>query len=213
MTALEWREFLKEYSEEVLAIDWGGTLRVHAAGGAAISDEARQRGWMGFGPASGAAIAAAENRLGRRLPPSLRAFYEVTNGWGMTGPFIFDVLPVEEIGWLKDRTGDLDGLLYRMACDIENPPRDKPRRPWRDDPDGARERAGRLERGTRVRRSVVISSWGDATVWILDPGERDHDGEWAGGRWASWDPGSLWVAESFAELIRLERASLGELRG
>jgi hypothetical protein len=206
MNPTHWRRFLKQYSEEFLSHDWSDTI--FSSRGAVIPDEARRSGYMGFGPASEAAISAAEDRLGRRLPPSLRAFYEVSNGWGMTGPFIFDVLPVEKIGWLKERTGEDDALLYRMACENEDPPKDKPRAPWRNDPDGARERAYRFEQGTRLKRSLVISSWGDAAVWILDPGDHDHEGEWAGGRWASWSPGLEWRAESFAELMKQERESL-----
>jgi hypothetical protein len=203
MNASEWRHFLQGYSREFLSHDWSDTLRLFASRGAVIPDEARRTGWMGFEPASAAAIAAAEERLGRRLPPSLRTFYEVSNGWGMVGRFVFDVLSVEEIGWMKDRTGDSDAHLYKMACETENPPQDKPRRPWKNDPDGARRRAYQFEQGTRLKRSLVISSWGDAAVWVLDPGDRDHDGEWPGGRWASWNPGSVeWSAESFAELMR-----------
>jgi hypothetical protein len=181
MNLSEWRQFLQRYSQEFLSHDWGDTLRLFSSHGAAIPDEARRTGWMGFKPASAAAIAATEERLGRRLPPSLRTFYEVSNGWGMIGRFIFDVLPVEEIGWLKDRTNCSDAHLYKMACGIENPPQDKPRAPWKNDPDGARRRAYQFEQGTRLKRSLVISSWGDAAVWVLDPGDRDHDGEWPGG--------------------------------
>src|ERR1700733_11746138 len=122
-------------------------------------------------------------------PPSLRTFYEVSNGWGMLRSFIFDVLPVEQIGWLKDRSGKQDAGLYRIACNAESPPQDKPRAPWKKDPDGMRGRAYRFEQGTRLKRSLVISSWGDAAVSLLDPGEQGHDAEWPGGRWASWHPG------------------------
>ena len=89
MTTHEWKSFLKLYSRELLSYDWSDTLRMFASHGAAISEEARRTQWLGYLPASEAAIEAAEQRLGRRLPPSLRAFYEVTNGWGMTGSFIF----------------------------------------------------------------------------------------------------------------------------
>ena len=213
MNPSEWRQFLQWYSREFLSQDWSHILRLFSASGAAIPDEARRTGWMGFEPAPESAIAAAEERLGRRLPPSLRTFYAVSNGWGMTGPFIFDVLPVDKIGWLKDRTGPQDALLYKMACAIEDPPRDKPRAPWKNDSDGARRRAYRFEQGTRLKRSLVISSWGDAAVWVLDPGDHDHDDEWPGGRWASWNPGLVeWTAQSFEALMRQELASLVELR-
>jgi len=208
MNRIEWREFLKLYSREFLSIDWSNTLRIFSSHGAVIPDEARRAVWMGFEPAPQAAISIAENRLGRRLPPSLRTFYEVSNGWGMTGPFIFDVLPVEKIGLLKDRSGDQDALLYAMACDNE-----KAQGPWDDDPGNARLLGYRFDQGTRLKRSLVISSWGDAAVWLLDPGDRDHSGEWPGGRWASWNPGMVeWDAESFAQLMQNELAQLIDSR-
>src|SRR3954464_8757295 len=114
MNPSEWRQLLQRYSQEFLSHDWSDTLRLFSSHGAVIPDEARRASWMGFEPASAAAIAATEDRLARRLPPSLRTFYEVSNGWGMIGRFIFDVLPVEEIGWLKDRTGRRDAHLYKM---------------------------------------------------------------------------------------------------
>ncbi|RUT03955.1 hypothetical protein DSM106972_048690 [Dulcicalothrix desertica PCC 7102] len=56
---------------------------------------------MGYSPASESQILAAEQRIGKSLPPSLRTFYSVTNGWRTTGLCIYDILPVEEIDWLQ----------------------------------------------------------------------------------------------------------------
>jgi hypothetical protein len=199
MNPSEWRQFLKRYSEEFLSHDWSDEIRLFSARGAVIPDIARRTGWMGYEPASEATIAVAEQRLGRRLPPSLRTFYEVSNGWGMIGSFIFNVLPVEKTGWLRDR----DAHLYQMAC--ENEAHD---RPFKRDPDGSRHRQYALDEGTRVKRSLAISSWGDAAIWLLDPGERPHDAEWPAGRWSSWGPGMAWQAESFAELMKRELQAL-----
>ena len=194
MTPTDWREFLRHYSDELLsADDW----RIRAPA------EARAARWMGFGPAPATAIEAAEQRLGRRLPPSLRTFYQVSNGWRATGFFIEDVLPVERIGWLKDR----DPHLYQIAS--ENEAHD---RPFKRDPDGSRHREFVLEQGTRVKRSLAISSWGDAAIWLLDPGERPHDAEWPAGRWASWSPAMEWQAESFAGLMKHELEMFVRLR-
>ena len=153
MTPTDWRTVSPRYSDELLRTgDW----RIR------IPTEARAARWMGFGPASEGAIGEAERWLGRQLPPSLRTFYLVTNGWRATGFFIADVLPVEQVGWLKDR----DPHLYRMACDTEGHCR-----PFKRDPDGSRHREYVLEQGMRVKRSLAISSWGDAAIWLLDPGD------------------------------------------
>ena len=149
--------------------------------------------WMGYEPAPEAAISAAEDRLGCQLPPSLRTFYEVSNGWGMTGSVIFDLLPVEKIGWLKD----LDPHLYQIGCKSEER---RGGRPFKSDPDSTRLERYCLEQGTMVKRSLVISSWGDAAIWLLDPDEPLPNGEWRGGCWAAWNPAMAWTAESFARI-------------
>ena len=151
MNQTQWHEFLKLYSEEFLSLDWSNTIRIFSSHGTVISEQARHAGWMGFEPASEARISAAEDRLGRRLPPSLRAFYGVSNGWGMTGSFIFGVPPVEKIGWLKD----LDPHLYQIACKNEER---RNGRPFKNDPDNARLEHFCLEEGTMVKRSLAISS-------------------------------------------------------
>jgi hypothetical protein len=153
MNRTEWREFLKLYSAEFLSIDWSDTVRLFSSRGAVIPEEARRAVWMGFEPASEAAVTAAESRLGRPLPPSLRSFYEVSNGWGMTGRFIFDVLPVENVCWLRD----LHPHLYQIAVTNEERRRGAP---FKNDPDNARLEQYCLEEGTMVKRSLAISSWG-----------------------------------------------------
>jgi len=153
--------------------------------------------WMGFEPALESEILAAEDRLGRRLPPSLRTFYEVSNGWGMTGSFIFNILPVERVGWLKD----LDPHLYQIAIKCEER---RSGSPFKNDPGNTRLNLYCLEQGTMVKRSLAISSWGDAAIWLLDPGHRPHTGEWRAGRWAGWSPAMEWTAQSFADLMRRE---------
>jgi hypothetical protein len=194
MTSSEWRAFLRHYSDELLR---AGDSRIE------LPAAARAARWMGFDPASAAAVEAAEGRLGRRLPSSLRAFYLVSNGWRATGPFIADVLPVEQVGWLRDRDPHLYGLACKSAAHS---------RPFKRDPDGSRLREYVLDQGTRVKRALAISSWGDAAVWLLDPGEHPHDAEWPAGRWASWSPGMEWQAASFAGLMKHELERFVRLR-
>jgi hypothetical protein len=190
----DWRTFLERYSQELLATSdlWFE-----------IPDNVRHTGWMGFSPATKEAIAGTELRLGRALPESLRSFYTVTNGWRQTGYFIFGVLPVEDLGWLLH----LEPNLYELACKAEDEPG-----PWPNDLGNVRLQEYREEQGARVKRSLVISSDGDAATWLLDPGPSPHSGEWPGGRWAGWNPAMEWSAPSFAELMKQEFDSLLQLR-
>jgi cell wall assembly regulator SMI1 len=78
----QWRPFLQRWSEEW--IDSHDPEKERELDEAAVRDR-----WLGFAPASEEEIAAAEARLGRTLPPSLREFLAVTNGWRDAGCFIY----------------------------------------------------------------------------------------------------------------------------
>jgi hypothetical protein len=112
------------------------------------------------------------------------------------------LLPVEKIGWLVDR----EPHLYELVLQAESEPG-----PFKDDPGDQRLKEYRDEEGTRVKRSLVISSRGDAATWLLDPGAEPHDGEWPAGCWAAWHPAMSWQAPNFAELMARELRMLREL--
>ena len=142
MTADAWREYLTQYSRATRGEDWSGNA-----------------------PADPAAIAAAERRLGMALPPSLRAFYAVSNGWaheiGSYGGLV--ILPVEQIGWFPDLLPE-SYLLPEVAG-------------W------AVSETGRVEQEAEaivLRRSLVVSTEGEeAACWLLDPATVSPAGEWA----------------------------------
>jgi hypothetical protein len=187
-----WRSFLARYSEEGLAWEELSGWSVH------IPQDVTEARWMGFAPADESAMQAAESRLGRRLPPSLRCFYSVSNGWRGLGASnrCYGVLPVEEVGWLRDR--DLCVNEWALRAELE---------PGRfvHDPGNQGLDEYRYEQGTRVRRSLVTSFLG--VVWLLDPGALPHQGEWPGGYWSlsrPYGPGPpvmSWTATNFAELL------------
>ncbi|MCA9069758.1 MAG: SMI1/KNR4 family protein [Planctomycetaceae bacterium] len=182
----QWQQFLNRLSRDLLA---DPELSEQ------LPDEVFDSGWLGFSPATENEIQATENRLGKKLPPSLRSFYEVTNGWRCVGCFIWNILPVGEVGWLPETVPH----LFKIAQDVE-----ETKGPFEKDPGGRRLRDHRNEQGTRVKRSLVITSEGDASHWLLDPETINTKGEWAGGRWSSWNPAMSWNADSFADLVRDE---------
>lgn len=183
MNVEEWYQFLKRYSIELLQAEdlW-----------LEVPDEAISNQWLGYPPASESQIYNAEQRLGRPLPPSLRNFYLVTNGWYTTGCFIYNILPVEKIDWLQA----IRPHLYEIAIETENHSPNGEVSDWLLD--------YRYEQGTKVKISLAISSEGDAAIWLLDPGDKDRNGEWAAGRWASWNPAMEWTATSFEKLMLQE---------
>jgi hypothetical protein len=219
MNVSQWQQFLEIYSIELIEAD---EPLIN------IPNEARQSRWMGFPPASEIEIAEAEQRIGKPLPPSLRNFYLVTNGWRATGDFIDNILPVSEVEWLevfdphlyslavkaeenkddntdvKASTSDLYSLAVKaVAIRAEEIKETFNLDDW-DDWDEEESVPYWYQQGTQVKRSLVISSWGDAAIWLLDPGEDDSQGEWLAGRWASWNPAMDWYAKSFAELMLQE---------
>lgn len=78
------------------------------------SAEVRGSGWLGYGPATEQAIREAEARLGTALPPSLRAFYQVSNGWRHVGPCIWAIPSIEKLAWLKED----QPWLWELAADL-----------------------------------------------------------------------------------------------
>ncbi|WP_137989193.1 SMI1/KNR4 family protein [Streptomyces vilmorinianum] len=150
--SFNWQEFLGRWQRE-----W--VPRADAD-----EDEDGEEGGQGFGsparPAAGeAAITAAEERLGRRLPPSYREFLAVSDGWHVDQPAgiyqlggaadidwfgdPFDMTPMYEEG-LGDDPGEEEVLLAGM---------------W--------------------RRALRLETDSDMTHALLDPGDTDRDGEWA----------------------------------
>jgi hypothetical protein len=179
-----WRPFLKRWSEEWIAAQDPENDQPLDEG------VARDR-WLGFAPATAEEIAAAEARLGVSLPPSLREFLAVTNGWRDAGEFVYRLAGTAEIGWLRD----LD-------------------QGWIDDWGGAFDE-GQDEQSAEtalLRRALQVSLDADASVMFLDPDEVDADGEWAGYWLASWSgEGPQWF-RSFYDLMYAQYASFHSLR-
>ncbi|MFC0602215.1 SMI1/KNR4 family protein [Streptomyces palmae] len=174
MDRQKWQPFLQRWSEE-----W---ISAHDPQRDSPLDEAVVRaGWLGFAPASAERIAAAEVRLGRALPPSLREFLLVTDGWRDAGCFIYQLAGTAELAWLAD-TEDADWI---EAYDLGD-----------DGLDGEV-----VDEGAVLRRSLRLSLDGDGAVMLLDPEDVDEHGEWAGYWLASWSGEGPERHASFYELM------------
>jgi hypothetical protein len=187
MTTEQWREYLHYCSAELLK--YPGIREQQ-------SELVLTSGWMGYEAATERQIREAEKRLGVEwLPPSLRDFYLVSNGWRHISGFIHDILPVEHIGWVKDILPDLwtpsEYAEDAFACSTD-----------------VYERMFIYNQHVRVNRSLVVSQEGDSANLLLDPYVQfdyaEGLGEWAGGRWASWNPAMRWTSRSFVELFQDE---------
>ncbi|MEU9860505.1 SMI1/KNR4 family protein [Streptomyces sp. NPDC047971] len=105
------------------------------------------------------AIAAAEERLGRRLPPSYRAFLAVSDGWQVDQmAAIHELGGVEDIEWFGDPF-DMTPMYERSLG---------------DDP-----REEEVLLAGMWRRALRLETDSDMSYALLDPGDTDRDGEWA----------------------------------
>jgi hypothetical protein len=180
----QWQPFLERWSEEWIAAHDPDNDRP-------LDDSVVRDGWLGFAPASAEEIAAAQARLGCSLPPSLRSFLEVTNGWRDTGHFIGRLAGTAELGWLRD----VDPLWidsYGASFD-----------------EGAEEDCSVTP---LLQRALQVSVEGDSAVMFLDPADVDANDEWAGYRLSSWSGQGPQRFDSFYDLMQRQYASFHGLR-
>jgi cell wall assembly regulator SMI1 len=115
--------------------------------------------WLGFEPATDAAIAAAEQRLNCSLPTDYKEFLKITNGFSQTQNAIHSTfLPVEKIDFLINLDDDL--------IDI-----------WED--------TGNVEVAKILRTSILIGGLNEAQNVLLIP----QKNKWIYWQFAHWIPG------------------------
>ncbi|MEU4876472.1 SMI1/KNR4 family protein [Streptomyces sp. NPDC021608] len=114
---------------------------------------------LGGPGADESAILAAEERLGRRLPPSYRAFLAASDGWR-----------VDQAAGIHRLGGAADIEWFRDPFDLT---------PLYEESLGDRPRAEDVLRAGMWRRALRLETDSDMSYALLDPGDRDEDGEWA----------------------------------
>ncbi|WP_331766325.1 SMI1/KNR4 family protein [Embleya sp. NBC_00896] len=151
-TSFDWRSFLDRWSEE-WADSWDPAESLHPE-----DEEARRTRRLGFDPAPATRIAALEERLGRRLPPSYREFLDVTDGWRHAGGFVWLLAGTEGVRWHEDEAGLAE--LYEEELDEDSTPE-------------------MVLLAGMWTRALQLDAESDATYVLLDPMDVDADGEWA----------------------------------
>ncbi|MFE6992450.1 SMI1/KNR4 family protein, partial [Streptomyces pharetrae] len=151
-TAFDWRSFLLEWSGE-----WADSL---PDGETRNEDDeaARRARWLGFPPASQDRIAAMEERLGRRMPPSYREFLRVSDGWRHAGGFVWLLAGTADAHWHDNESGLAD--LFEEYLDEDAEPEER-------------------READLWRRGLQLDVESDITHVLMDPEDMDEDGEWA----------------------------------
>jgi hypothetical protein len=175
VTAEDWRGYLVEY----------GGIYIRTANEYVrprLTAEEIDSNWLGAEPAAEQTIAATEQRLGLRFPPSLRTFLAVTDGWRGVGGWVRRVCPCAGIDWLRN-TG-MGGDLIRTYAQVEE------------------EEGEPNELLALFRRALAVADGED--FWLLDPARTHPDGEWAAYAFAP-KYGEAEEYPSFAELFHASR--------
>lgn len=178
-----WRSFLERWSREWLQIEEFVLDQ---------PDEVVESGWLGAPGASEETIRALEERLGRQLPPSYRAFLATSNGFRGGGTSISRIRPTEEVRPFIEEEREWVEIWTAEGADI-SPEEHRSRRD---------ETVFRTE---YLRTAVQVSDVGDSAVYLLSPDVVDED-EWEAWLFASWIPGAQRY-RSFWDLMRAEHAS------
>lgn len=144
-----WHEFLGRWQEE-----W--VPRADADQG----DEGEQTPVrLGRPGADEAVIAAAERRLGRRLPPSYRGFLAASDGWHVDQTAgIYQLGGTSDIDWFQDPY-DMTSLYEQSLGDSPSEEETLLAGMW--------------------KRALRLETDSDMSYALLDPGDTDQDGEWA----------------------------------
>ncbi|WP_409055683.1 SMI1/KNR4 family protein [Streptomyces sp. SYP-A7185] len=158
-TACDWRSFLLRWSGE-----WADSLPDDETQ-YEDNEAARQARWLGFPPAPEERIVALEKRLGVRMPPSYRAFLEVSDGWRHAGGFVWLLAGTEEARWHNDDSGL--GAMFEEYMDEDAGPEER-------------------READIWRRGLQLDVASDALYVLMDPEDVDQDGEWPVYTWASW---------------------------
>lgn len=181
-----WRRLLEEWSRQWLQIEEFVLLQ---------PDDVVKSGWLGASGASENEIQTLEARLGRRIPPSYRAFLATSNGFRGGGPSIARIRPAEEVRPFIEEERDWV-QIWTESEDTELSPEEHL---------ASRDSDG-VFRTAYLRAAIQVSDVLDSTVYLLSPDVVDEEGEWEAWLFASWLPGARRY-RSFWDLLQAEHAS------
>jgi hypothetical protein len=182
---MNWKDFLKDVSEAVTKSE---DLQ-------SKFESERDSKWLGFSEATDSEISKSEARLKIVLPPSYKQFLKASNGFKQLNTFVWDILPVEKIDWIKY----LDPEFYELYSGESGQPFNAS--------DEEYFIYGDNQKSTDFRSkylidSLAISNWGDASIVLLNPHVKFGE-EWEAWVFTVWSHGPSRY-KSFEELMKQE---------
>ncbi|MFE8915523.1 SMI1/KNR4 family protein [Streptomyces globisporus] len=155
-TTEEWRVFLERYSQlyvELHADEEELADLLDEDQLEALDQGERVEAWLGEAAAREEAVAASEERLGVRFPPSVRGFFLASDGWTHLDGYVDGVHPCGRVVWMRD--SETGGRVFETYASIP----------------------GNEDDVQLFRRSIEIAQGED--FWLLDPTDVGPDGEWS----------------------------------
>jgi hypothetical protein len=142
---------------------WDARVRRDLSRFARLVPEAAARGSVLRDGASDAALDALEQRLGRRLPPSYRAFLALSDGADASGIGAVDAATNARHGFLP--AGEVAPLaeVYPLLIEVWTAV------PAAPGPGSLADQGAEVRNFAPIRDAVVISGWADALVDLLVP--------------------------------------------
>jgi len=182
-----WSELLVWWNHYLLHEDYHDTVQE-----AQLSPQIVASGWLGRAGATDDQITTVEQRLKTSLPPSYRAFLQYTDGWHVTTLGNNSPLwPVNEIDWLKSKSP----VLVDECLDRQRNPQQYPFVPLPNVADAENmvnlfhlQAALQISGITRYNEPPYYQS-----VYVLNPGVVQEDGEWEAWSVVVPFPGSRFV--------------------
>lgn len=197
VSELGWSRFLQQWSEHVLAL----VRPVEWLCQSPLAQEALATGYLGYPGASLVEIEAVEHRLNIVLPPSYKAFLQVSNGWRQLRMDLDDAKlhAVHEIDFFRNQHPDVvEAWLSAMPEDYEQ---------WRT-PDEKYFYYGPDQDPITLRdeyllTALAISEDVEAAVYLLNPQIITASGEWEAWYFGYKLPGANRY-RSFEEMMEAE---------
>jgi hypothetical protein len=184
VTPSHWRRYLTEFSDAFFAKATGSQLW-------GLDDQQVAARWLGYDAANEWDLGAAEERLGVRLPPSLRGFLLTTDGWSRPADWVERVCPCRDIQWFRATPAGrsfIDEAARELPVGEAN------------------------DRFTEVlRRTLTVADGED--LWLLDTGETSADGEYLAYQLTLKYGAFVGYHSSFAALFAVGRSEVEESVG
>lgn len=192
INSFDWQNLLTELSQSVLdSLDERTLLTIPSA--------MRESRWLGYPPATSAAISALEERLQLELPRSYKNFLSVSNGFQLVQPTIgglYCVDAIERLTVLDSQLIEGFGQGYQVFGEVATVS-DSDYLQYDELQDTA---SFRLE---SLPSTIVVGGASAQGYYLLNPDIIFENGEWEAWVFANWLPGAR-RSPSFLDMMLSE---------